>query len=151
MQQAGLVLAAWPSVIQRALAVPANRRTGSIMDVEHVVILMQENRAFDHYFGTLRGVRGFSDPRAITLPSGKLVWHQPAPDGKTVSPFPLDGAKTAAQWLPSLDHSWKGSQARWQHHDAWITATTRTGRDAWAFQVASETLDAVGTAIAVRL
>jgi phospholipase C len=27
---------------------------GSIMDVEHVVILMQENRSFDHYFGTLR-------------------------------------------------------------------------------------------------
>lgn len=29
-----------------------------------------------------------------------------------------------------------------QHHDAWITATTRTGRDAWAFQVAAETWDA---------
>ncbi len=28
-----------------------------------------------------------------------------------------------------------------QHHDAWITATTRTGRDAWAFQVAAETLE----------
>jgi phospholipase C len=122
LQRAGLVLSAWPSVIQSALAVPANRRTGSVMDVEHVVILMQENRAFDHYFGTLRGVRGFSDPRAVTLPSGKLVWHQPTADGRTISPFPLDSAKTAAQWLPSLDHSWKGSHARWQHYDAWIDA-----------------------------
>ena len=35
--------------------------TGTIADVKHVVILMQENRSFDHYFGTLRGVRGFGD------------------------------------------------------------------------------------------
>ena len=34
----------------------------SLSDIEHVVILMQENRSFDHYFGTLSGVRGFSDP-----------------------------------------------------------------------------------------
>jgi phospholipase C len=34
----------------------------SLSDVKHIVILMQENRSFDHYFGTLSGVRGFSDP-----------------------------------------------------------------------------------------
>ena len=39
---------------------------------------MQENRSFDHYFGTLRGVRGFADPRPIDLPSGQPVWNQPA-------------------------------------------------------------------------
>ena len=38
---------------------------------------MQENRSFDHYFGTLRGVRGFGDPRPVMLPSGKPVWFQP--------------------------------------------------------------------------
>ena len=59
------------------LAIQANNRTGTIADVEHIVILMQENRSFDHYFGTMRGVRGFADPRAVTLPSGKLVWAQP--------------------------------------------------------------------------
>ncbi|WP_283181893.1 alkaline phosphatase family protein [Pseudomonas svalbardensis] len=37
--------------IQRAYSIPANNRTGTLMDVEHVVILMQENRSFDHYFG----------------------------------------------------------------------------------------------------
>ena len=31
----------------------------SLSDIKHVVILMQENRSFDHYFGTLSGVRGF--------------------------------------------------------------------------------------------
>ncbi len=66
-----------PASIARGLAIPANNQTASINDVEHVVFLMQENRSFDHYFGTLRGVRGFGDPRAVKLPSGKSVWHQP--------------------------------------------------------------------------
>src|SRR5262249_47593980 len=63
--------------IDKALAIPANRRTGTINDVEHIVILMQENRPFDHNLGTLRGVRGFSDPRAVKinfpLQSGEVV------------------------------------------------------------------------------
>jgi phospholipase C len=62
-----------PPSIRKALAVPANNRTRSIRDVEHVVFLMQENRSFDHYFGTLRGVRGFADPHPIRLPSGASV------------------------------------------------------------------------------
>ena len=53
--------------IAKALKIPANNRTGTIRDVEHIVILMQENRPFDHHFGTLRGVRGFSDPRAVNI------------------------------------------------------------------------------------
>src|SRR5450631_3118945 len=76
--------AAFPASITRALELPAHSRTGNINDVKHVVFLMQENRSFDHYFGTLRGVRGFSDPRAVKLPSGKSVFHQPDannPDG----------------------------------------------------------------------
>ncbi len=49
---------------------------GKLADIEHVVILMQENRSFDHYFGTLRGVRGFGDPRPLRLRNGKPVWEQ---------------------------------------------------------------------------
>src|SRR5208282_4641195 len=65
--------------IAKALAIPANNATGTINDVEHIVILMQENRPFDHHFGTLRGVRGFSDPRAanINLPSGTGIAQVP--------------------------------------------------------------------------
>jgi phospholipase C len=74
---AGAVAASYSSTIAKALAIPANNRTGTINDVEHVVILMQENRPFDHQFGTLRGVRGFADPRAVNinfpLQSGQLV------------------------------------------------------------------------------
>ncbi|MQR99633.1 alkaline phosphatase family protein, partial [Gluconobacter aidae] len=39
--------------IRNAMALPANNRTRSIKDVDHIVILMQENRSFDHYYGTL--------------------------------------------------------------------------------------------------
>src|SRR3979409_1917395 len=78
-----------PLDLSRALAIPAHNRTGSIEDVEHIVILMQENRSFDHYFGTMRGVRGFADPHAVKLPSGAPVWHQPNGTG-AVAPFHPD-------------------------------------------------------------
>ena len=70
----------FPASISRALSIPANNRTGTIADVEHIVIMMQENRSFDHYFGTLRGVRGYGDPRTISLPDGNPVWCQPHGD-----------------------------------------------------------------------
>ncbi len=73
----GAMASALGSSITKALAIPANHRTGTINDVEHIVILMQENRPFDHHFGTLRGVRGFADPRAVKinfpLQSGEIV------------------------------------------------------------------------------
>src|SRR5579864_249769 len=64
---AGASLATLKTNIAKALAIPANNRTGTIQDVEHIVILTQENRPFDHHFGTLRGVRGFNDPRAVSI------------------------------------------------------------------------------------
>jgi phospholipase C len=111
----------WAPMIERALATPASGKTGTIADVEHVVILMQENRAFDHYFGTLRGVRGFADPRPLTLPSGKSVFHQPLGPGveEALLPFRFDAATTSAQWIQSLDHSWKAQNSLWRNHDAW--------------------------------
>jgi phospholipase C len=109
--------------IAEALALPAARVTGTIKDVEHVVILMQENRSFDHYFGTLAGVRGFGDPRPVELPNGDPVFRQPGKPGQpAVSPFHLDTTATRAQTMFSLDHSWKGTHERWKHHDAWIPA-----------------------------
>ena len=60
---------ALPTSLVRALSIKGNSATGSIRDIEHVVILMQENRGFDHYFGSLRGVRGFADRLPIPVPS----------------------------------------------------------------------------------
>jgi phospholipase C len=86
-----------PSNVRKALAAgPATG--GSLSDIKHVVILMQENRSFDHYFGTLPNVRGFSDPNAITLSTGNSVFYQPDPsnpDGYML-PFHLDTLTTSA-------------------------------------------------------
>src|SRR4051812_16796885 len=93
--------------IARALAIPANRATRSIEDVEHIVVLMQENRSFDHYFGAMRGVRGFGDPHPVTLPSGKAVWYQ-ADGSKDVLPFRPEVDDLGMVFLQDLDHSWNG-------------------------------------------
>ena len=94
-----------PPSIQRALAI--DPKIGSTyLDAEHIVILMQENRSFDHCFGTLQGVRGFNDPRAITKPDKNLVWLQKNAAGEAYIPFRLNMKDTKATWLGSLPHSW---------------------------------------------
>jgi phospholipase C len=95
-----------PASIQRALAIdPAAGST--FLDAEHVVLLMQENRSFDHALGTLRGIRGFNDPRAITLPNKNLVWLQSNAAGETYAPFRLDIKDSRVTWMSSLPHSWE--------------------------------------------
>ncbi|MFE4859487.1 phosphocholine-specific phospholipase C [Streptomyces sp. NPDC056670] len=89
-------------------ATAAPRPKGSIEDVRHVVVLMQENRSFDHYFGTLSGVRGFDDRQALTFPSGDSVFRQPdagRSDGFTL-PFRMDTTKYNAQNAGGLPHDW---------------------------------------------
>ncbi len=110
-----------PPGLREALAIPAAQVSGTIADVQHIVVLMQENRSFDHYFGAMRGVRGFDDPRAVPLPNGDSVWHQPKTGGGSVLPFHLDTTNTGAQCLGDINHSWKGSQTQWKDHNAWVT------------------------------
>ncbi|GAN90193.1 phospholipase C [Gluconobacter frateurii M-2] len=113
-----------PGNLRQALAVPANRKTGTIQDVEHVVILMQENRSFDHYFGCLQGVRGYGDPRATHQPDGTSVFAQKTAKGSTVLPFRMNTVHTSSACIASLDHSWKGSQKVWNEWDCWIPHKT---------------------------
>ena len=114
LRRAGIAgsLATLPSVIRDALAVQAAQAEGTIADVKHVVILMQENRSFDHYFGTMRGVRGFGDRHPVPLASGKPVWHQ-SNGTVEVLPFHLDTAKTDALRVPGTPHSFADAQAAW--------------------------------------
>ncbi|WP_109480119.1 phospholipase C, phosphocholine-specific [Paraburkholderia sp. C35] len=112
-----------PAGIRNALAIPANNKTGSIRDVEHIVVLMQENRSFDHYFGTLRGVRGFGDTRAINLPNGKSVWHQPLVGGVgEVLPFRPTAPNLGLQFLQDLPHDWPTTHGAWNggRNDQWV-------------------------------
>jgi phospholipase C len=123
----GALASAFPRSIQRALAIPAHHRTGTIADVEHIVILMQENRSFDHYFGTLRGVRGFGDPRAVTLPSGDPVWYQSDAAGP-VLPFHPEAPDLGLQFLEDLPHGWTDTHAAWNfgNYDRWLPAKGST-------------------------
>ena len=107
--------------IARALTIEGNHRTRSIQDVEHVVILMQENRSFDHYFGTMCGVRGFGDPHPVTLPGGQDVFHQPAAAG-AVLPFHPDVKDAGLAFLKDLDHGWEGGHAALHggRYDRWV-------------------------------
>jgi phospholipase C len=79
--------------------------------VEHVVILTQENASFDHYFGTLRGVRGFDDV------TNRQSFQQSWPGGHPSSllPFHLDTKSEHAECLYCLDHSWQAEHASWNN------------------------------------
>ncbi len=126
--------AALPPSIARAVAIPADRRSGTIADVEHVVILMQENRAFDHYFGALPGVRGFNDPypapvapaadgapRDVMLQLGQGKAGAP----RLVAPFPLKTRETFAHMrVEGTPHSWPDAQDAWDEGrmGRWATA-----------------------------
>ncbi len=113
-----------PPNVRRALADPPS--SGSFRDIKHVVLLMQENRSFDHYFGTMAGVRGFDDANALLLPNGKSVFYQPDaenPEGYLL-PFHLDTRKTSAQKIPSTSHAWSVQHESWNggKMDRWLEA-----------------------------
>ena len=101
---------------------------GSLFSVRHVVVLMQENRSFDHYFGTLRGVRGFDDPIANVQLHGcpRRYSSQPRSPGARSygSPaFHLNGTSTTP-CIADLDHSWAGTHEAWNRaaYDRWVMA-----------------------------
>ncbi|HVX47275.1 MAG TPA: alkaline phosphatase family protein [Mycobacteriales bacterium] len=127
---------ALPPNIRRALA-SGPAQPGRLSDVEHVVLLMQENRSFDHYFGSLSGVRGFDDPHAQRLPNGRSVLYQPDsenPDGYLL-PFRLNTRISAGQAIPSTDHSWAGEHAGWNGGamDSWMAARRAKNNDTAPF------------------
>ncbi len=108
-------LASFPLSIQKALAIDAKVETGTLQDVKHVVILTQENRSFDNYFGILKGVRGFGDRFTIPLKEGRSVWEQYDAQQNKVLPYHLDSTKGNAQRVSGTPHSWSDGQAAWDH------------------------------------
>jgi phospholipase C len=107
----------------------AEATTGTMADLKHVVILMQENRSFDHYYGTLRGVRGFADKQVLKYQNGTTIFDQPdkkRTDLGYLLPFHMDSTKVNAQNAGDLDHSWAGdhsarSSGLWNN---WVAAKT---------------------------
>lgn len=119
-----------PASIERALAIDPEPDS-TYLDAEHIVILMQENRSFDHCYGTLQGVRGFNDPRAITLPNKNPVWLQTNAGGETFAPFRLNIKETKSTWMGSLPHSWTDQVDARNNgkYDKWLTAKPSGHKD----------------------
>jgi phospholipase C len=125
LRLAGAAGSMLPGLIDRAMAIPARATTGSIRDVKHIVVCMQENRSFDHYFGWLNGVRGFGDPRPLRLAGGRSVWAQPSQqhadgyvlpfhgDSKTTRSFKVGGAEQSHQ--ENLHIFNRGRYDQWGH------------------------------------
>src|SRR6202046_4862124 len=94
-------------------APPVLGACSKLTDIEHVVILIQENRSFDHYFGSYRGVRGFFDQSA--------AFQQPDPANTTISPvgkllpFHLDSSKANATCTPDISHDWVPQHQSWNN------------------------------------
>lgn len=102
--------------------------TGTIKDIEHIVVFMQENRAYDHYYGSLHGVRGFNDRAAPLLPNGRSPFYQPVKkideEDDYMLPYPLSFEKTSATCMPAPTMSYPSDIGIWNNGnmDAWNTA-----------------------------
>jgi len=109
-------LALLPPSLREAWAAPAP--AGGWENIEHVVIFMQENRSFDHYYGTMANVRGYADLNALQLSSGRSVFHQPG-DGGVILPF-----ATSIQTITGCPHdAGTGHDAYAEgRYDGWIGA-----------------------------
>ena len=84
-----------------------------LTDIQHVVIFIQENRSFDHYFGSLRGVRGFSDKSAAFQQTDPANTSN-APVG-FLFPFHLDTATTNAACTHDITHAWLPQHQSWDN------------------------------------
>ncbi len=124
--------AAGGMALPTALTAARASAAGSLDQVKHVVIFMQENRSFDHYYGTLSGVSGFADTSLVRFPNNSNVFQQtksgPA-GGAVLQPWHLNTATTDAQRVTDLDHSWSGTHSAWNGglYNNWIPAkSTKT-------------------------
>lgn len=118
-----------PAILKALEIEPAAQST--FYDAEHVVILMQENRSFDHAFGALKGVRGFSDRRAFIKQDGHSVFFQKNNAGKYAAPARLDLRNTKSTWMSSLPHSWDNQQHALNKgkYDQWLQAKASGNKD----------------------
>jgi len=113
------------TIVDDMLNATPQGQNGSLKDIEHVIFFMQENRSFDHYYGTLRGVRGFGDPRPLKTKDGSSVWNQKESVLTTYKPYHLnDGGSTQAGEIYLIDplHDYGTGRGACNNgwHDRWM-------------------------------
>jgi phospholipase C len=140
----GMVLASFalPSALRKIIAgappaAPGSARLASaaVSEIKHVVVLMQENRSFDHYFGAMPGVRGFGDP---SVPKSLFFQNDAQNPDKYLLPFHTDTHSTSAQNLPSNSHSWGPQHQSWDNGkmDGFVTAHLAADGEAGQYTMA---------------
>ena len=140
----GMVLASFalPSGLRKIIAgappaTPGSARLArsAVSEIKHVVVLMQENRSFDHYFGAMPGVRGFADP---SVPKSRFYQYDAQNPGKYLLPFHTDTRSTSAQHLPSNSHGWGPQHQSWDlgKMDGFVTAHLAADGDAGQYTMA---------------
>jgi phospholipase C len=114
-----------PNSVLKAMSINPDKGT-TFYDAEHVVFLMQENRSFDHFFGKMKGVRGFNDPHPHIQPNGNKVWLQNDKAENTFAPFHVDINKTKITWQGGLPHTWNDQVAARNggKYDKWVPVKT---------------------------
>src|SRR6202044_1923940 len=139
----GMVLASFalPPALRKALdnappsILSAARNVPALSEIKHVVVLMQENRSFDHYFGAMPGVRGFGDPSV-----SKELFYQKDPSNPKgyLLPFHADTTTTNAEQIPSSSHSWGPLHDSWDHGkmDSFVTAHIASDGEAGQYTMA---------------
>jgi phospholipase C len=114
--------------------------TGAAIPIQHIIVLMQENRSFDHYLGHLPG-NGQDDvdvaPDGTTNP------------GATSGDAPVPWFHATADCFDNPNHSWHGSHVAWDggKNDGFVAASagandaeanSPTGRHAMGYYDASD-------------
>src|ERR1700722_17709642 len=101
-------------VIEKAYG--AGPCSGHLSDIEHIVLFLQENRSFDHYFGTLSGTDGFNTMSPLFAQKGWNPQTQKIDPAGITRPFRVDttrGPLLDGECLNDPDHSWKGMHNSW--------------------------------------
>jgi phospholipase C len=111
-------------LVDLALASSVNG-PASLDDIEHIVILTQENHSFDQYFGCYRGVRGYGDVDVLRQPEhdNLPIWYQfgwgpgdtKADPAHYTLPFHLDmsNPRGDAACVADPTHAWGPQHASW--------------------------------------
>ena len=92
---------------------------GEDLPIRHFIVLMQENRSFDHYFGTMPGIEGI--PAGISVPDAT---------GAPVEPFHTD-----AYCIEDVNHGWNGSHQQYNGglNDGFVTTNDPGGERAMGY------------------
>jgi phospholipase C len=102
-------------VLERALATPAlarRNRCPGVSGIEHIIIFINENRSFDSYFGTYKGVTGFGDRSRSSTFSQSFPGPAGVPYGGRLLPFHFD-TKNNGECVCDISHEWKALHECW--------------------------------------